>query len=110
MSKSEYPRQPRSSRPPEGSTSVRPPRDYADETGYEMPSGRASGDRTYRESRASKDRFTKNLQYGRYLEVPKGRKSIFSQPNGTMRRGPAVAIAVAIILIALIIVIALWPR
>lgn len=60
-------------------------------------------DGSYRRARASVTQFQKNNRYGQYLEVPKGRRSIFAKQERKRRRQSAIA---ALIVVALLVVIA----
>ena len=46
------------------------------DSGYTVPGGALSG-RAYRRSRAEGQQLRRDLHYGQYLEIPKGRRDIF---------------------------------
>ena len=60
-------------------------------------------DGRYRRARAEITHFQKNNRYGQYLEVPKGRRSIFAKQERSRRRRSALG---AILVVALLAVIA----
>lgn len=56
----------------------------------------------YRRARSEMAQFQKNNRYGQYLEVPKGRRSIFAKRERTRRRRSAIAAIAVFALLALI--------
>lgn len=80
--------------------------DYSHESGYTTRRGSAFSGGGYRRSRADEQRFKKDLKYGQYLEVPKGRRDLFaSQQQQRARTAAIVAVLVAAVLIVALI---LW--
>lgn len=80
--------------------------DYSHESGYTTRRGSAFSGSGYRRSRADEQRFKKDLKYGQYLEVPKGRRDLFaSQRQQRARTAAIVAVLVALVLIVALI---LW--
>lgn len=61
----------------------------------------------YRRSRNNMRSFQRNLQYGQYLEIPKGRRSIFASRERARRRRSVLAL-LAVIFILLIAGMFIW--
>lgn len=59
-------------------------------------------DGRYRRARAEVSQFQKNNRYGQYLEVPKGRRSIFVKRESARRRRSVLAALVVIALLAVV--------
>lgn len=62
--------------------------------------GGVVGDRNYRKARSEITQFQKNNRYGQYLQVPKGRRSIFATQERSRRRRSALAAIVVIGILA----------
>ncbi len=58
------------------------------------------GDRNYRKARSEITQFQKNNRYGQYLQVPKGRRSIFAKQERSRRRKSAIAAIIVIGILA----------
>lgn len=73
---------------------------YSSEKGPQLLSGRG-----YRRSRAEIDTLKKDLQYGQYLSVPKGHRSIFASRERSRRIRSTVTllIVVAVLVIAVLV-------
>ena len=72
---------------------------YTHESDFTADAGRMSG-KGYRRSRSEMKQLKRNLQYGQYLEIPKGRRDIFAKRERASRVKSLLA---AIIVIALVI-------
>ena len=59
-------------------------------------------DGRYRRARAEVSQFQKNNRYGQYLEIPKGRRSIFVKRESARRRRSVLAALVVIALLAVV--------
>lgn len=81
------------------------PIEYEHESNVTVGGG-VLGDRTYRRARSEVSQLKRNSRYGQYLEVPKGRRSIFvKNERGRRRRSTLTAIVVVgILLLAAFIV------
>ena len=75
------------------------PVEYAHESNVTI--GGSIGDRKYRRARSDISQFQKNNRYGQYLEIPKGRRSIFAKRERTRRRQSAIAAIVVIGILAI---------
>ena len=75
------------------------PIEYAHESNVAV--GGMIADRKYRKARADISQFQKNNRYGQYLEIPKGRRSIFAKRERTRRRQSAIAAIVVIGILAI---------
>lgn len=62
--------------------------------------GGVMGDRSYRKARSEITQFQKNNRYGQYLQVPKGRRSIFAKQERSRRRKSALAAIIVILILA----------
>lgn len=92
--------------------SVEPIDDLAqepDEAGYvthdsdfTVPGGAISG-RAYRHSRAEGAQLRRDLHYGQYLEIPKGRRDIFASRERRTRIKTAVALFVVLAVLAVVV-------
>lgn len=60
----------------------------------------------YRRSRADEKRFKKDLRYGQYLSVPKGRRDLFSSKRQMQQRRVTMAL-VAVIAVA-VVALVVW--
>lgn len=73
---------------------------------YTVRGGALSG-RAYRRSRAEGTQLRRNLHYGQYLEIPKGRRDIFASRERSARIKSAVALIVVLAVLA-VVVIVVW--
>ena len=80
-----------------------------DEAGYvthdsdfTVPGGAISG-RAYRRSRAEGAQLRRDLHYGQYLEIPKGRRDIFASRERRTRIKTAVALFVVLAVLAVVV-------
>lgn len=76
------------------------------ESGYTVRGGALSGG-AYRRSRAGGEQLRRNLQYGQYLEIPKGRRDIFASREHKTRIKTAVALLVVLAVLA-VVVFVVW--
>ena len=74
------------------------PIEYAHESNVTV--GGSIGDRKYRKARSEISQFQKNNRYGQYLEIPKGRRSIFAKRERARRRQSAIAAIVVLGILA----------
>ena len=84
--------------------------DYAHESGFTTRRGPVLSGAGYRRSRADEKRFKKDLRYGQYLSVPKGRRDLFSSKRQTQRRRVTMALAAVIALAVVALVVWLVVR
>ena len=63
--------------------------------------------RSYRKSRSEMPQLRRDLHYGQYLEIPKGRRDIFASRERKMRIRSVIAL-VAVIVILAVIVFFVW--
>ena len=75
------------------------PVEYAHESNVTV--GGSIGDRKYRKARSEISQFQKNNRYGQYLEIPKGRRSIFASRERARRRNSVLALFVVVVLLVL---------
>ena len=80
--------------------------DYSHESGYTTRRGSAFSGSGYRRSRADEQRFKKELKYGQYLEVPKGRRDLFASQK--QQRARTAAILAVLVAAALLVALILW--
>lgn len=73
------------------------PVEYAHESNVTI--GGSIGDRKYRRARSDISQFQKNNRYGQYLEIPKGRRSIFASRERARRRRSVLALIAVIALL-----------
>lgn len=95
--------------------SVEPISDFADgdevrgamthDSGYEGKRG--MGGHSYRRSRAEGQQLRRDLHYGQYLEIPKGRRDIFVSRERKSRRRSLIACIVVLVILA-VVVFFLW--
>lgn len=71
----------------------------AHDSGYTSPGGALSG-RAYRRSRAQGAQLRRDLHYGQYLEIPKGRRDIFASRERKTRIKTAIALVVVLAVLA----------
>lgn len=76
------------------------------ESGYTVRGGALSGG-AYRRSRAGSAQLRRDLQYGQYLEIPKGRRDIFASRERNTRIKTAVALVVVLVILA-VVVFVVW--
>lgn len=69
------------------------------ESSYTRRGNPLSG-RAYRRSRAQGEQLRRNLYYGQYLEIPKGRRDIFASRERMSRLRSAIALIVVLALLA----------
>ena len=74
------------------------PIEYAHESNVAV--GGMLGDRKYRRARSEITQFQKNNRYGQYLEIPKGRRSIFAKRERSRRRQGALAAVIVVAILA----------
>lgn len=79
--------------------------DYTHESSYTTRGGLPLSGSGYRRSRNDAARFKKDLKYGQYLEVPKGRRDLFASQRQMRNRRVALAVVLAVVVVVLIIVI-----
>lgn len=82
------------------------PESFAHDSGYTVRGGALSG-RGYRRSRAQGEQLRRDLHYGQYLEIPKGRRDIFVSRERRTRVKTAIALIVVIAVLA-VVVYFLW--
>ena len=75
---------------------------YTHESGYTADAGLMAG-KGYRRSRSEMKQLKRNLQYGQYLEIPKGRRDIFAKRERMTRVKSLLA---AILVLAILAVVA----
>lgn len=63
--------------------------------------------RSYRKSRSEMPQLRRDLHYGQYLEIPKGRRDIFASRERKMRIRSAIAL-IAVIVVLCVIVFFVW--
>lgn len=76
------------------------------DSGYTNPGTPISG-RSYRRSRAQGEQLRRDLHYGQYLEIPKGRRDIFASREKNARIKTAIAL-LALIVVLVLVVFFLW--
>lgn len=69
---------------------------------FTVPGGAISG-RAYRRSRAKGAQLRRDLHYGQYLEIPKGRRDIFASRERRTRIKTAVALFVVLAVLAVVV-------
>ena len=74
----------------------------AHDSGYTMPGGALSG-RAYRRSRAEGAQLRRDLHYGQYLEIPKGRRDIFASRERRTRIKTAIALFAVLAILAIVV-------
>ena len=82
------------------------PAEVAHDSGYTIGGGAFSG-RGYRRSRAEGQQLRRDLHYGQYLEIPKGRRDIFVSRERKTRIKTALAL-MAVLAVLAIVVYFLW--
>lgn len=83
-----------------------PPSDIAHDSGFTTRGGALSG-RAYRRSRAEGQQLRRNLHYGQYLEIPKGRRDIFASRERKTRIKTALAL-LAVLAVLAVVVFFVW--
>ncbi len=74
----------------------------AHDSGYTVPGGALSG-RAYRRSRAEGAQLRRDLHYGQYLEIPKGRRDIFASRERRTRIKTAIALFAVLAVLAVVV-------
>ena len=82
------------------------PAQIAHDSGYTIGGGAFSG-RGYRRSRADGQQLRRDLHYGQYLEIPKGRRDIFVSRERKTRIKTALAL-IAVLAVLAVVVYFLW--
>lgn len=82
------------------------PDTIAHDSGYTVPGGMLTG-RAYRRSRTEGAQLRRDLHYGQYLEIPKGRRDIFATRERKTRIKTAIAL-VAVLAVLAIVVFLVW--
>ena len=72
------------------------------ESGFTVPGSVISG-RSYRRSRAEGAQLRRDLHYGQYLEIPKGRRDIFASRERKTRIKSAIALVVVLAVLAVVV-------
>ncbi len=72
------------------------------DSGYTNPGTPISG-RSYKRSRAQGEQLRRDLHYGQYLEIPKGRRDIFASREKNTRIKTAIALLALIVVLALVV-------
>jgi hypothetical protein len=70
------------------------PSDYTHDSGIAIGGGGPLSGASYRRSRSEMKRLQRDLHYGQYLEIPKGRRSIFASQERARRTKSVIALAV----------------
>ena len=76
------------------------PVEYSHESNIAV--GGMIADRKYRRARSDISQIQKNNRYGQYLEIPKGRRSIFAKRERSRRRKSALAAIVVVGILAIV--------
>lgn len=76
---------------------------YTHDSNIAVSGGAFSGGRAYRKARSRRSSM-QGGQYGQYLEVPKGRRSIFESREKARRRRSIAALAAIILVLGLIVI------
>ncbi len=76
------------------------PIEYSHESNIAV--GGMIADRKYRRARSDISQIQKNNRYGQYLEIPKGRRSIFAKRERSRRRKSALAAIVVVGILAVV--------
>ena len=74
---------------------------YTHESDFTADAGRMSG-KGYRRSRSEMKQLKRNLQYGQYLEIPKGRRDIFAKRERMTRFKSLLAAVVVLAILAVV--------
>lgn len=74
----------------------------AHDSGYTNRGSLVSGG-AYRRSRSDAEKLRRDLHYGQYLEIPKGRRDIFVKRERTTRIKTALALIVVIAVLAIVV-------
>lgn len=72
---------------------------YTHDSSYTIRGSALSG-RAYRRSRAQEQQLRRNLHYGQYLEIPKGRRDIFVSRERKTRVRTFIALVVVLLILA----------
>ena len=76
---------------------------YVSDSDY---SGKGLSDSSYRRSRSGMNQLRRDLHYGQYLQVPKGKKSIFSSRQQAKQRRSAIVMVVIVVILAVLLIFA----
>ena len=76
------------------------------ESDFTVRGGALSGG-AYRRSRAGGEQLRRNLQYGQYLEIPKGRRDIFASRERRTRIRTIVAL-ISLLIVLTVVVLVVW--
>lgn len=76
------------------------PSDYTHDSGIAIGGGGPLSGASYRRSRSEMKRLQRDLHYGQYLEIPKGRRSIFASQERARRTKSVIALAVVVAILA----------
>ncbi len=77
------------------------PSDYTHDSGIAIGGGGPLSGASYRRSRSEMKRLQRDLHYGQYLEIPKGRRSIFASQERARRTKSVIALAVVAAILAI---------
>ena len=77
------------------------PSDYTHDSGIAIGGGGPLSGASYRRSRSEMKRLQRDLHYGQYLEIPKGRRSIFASQERARRTRSVIALAVVVAILAI---------
>lgn len=79
---------------------------YSHDSGYATGGNPLSG-HGYRKSRSEMPQLRRDLKYGQYLEIPKGRRDIFASREKKARTRSVVAL-IAVVIVLVIVVLFVW--
>jgi hypothetical protein len=79
---------------------------YAHDSNFAVGGTTPFAGRQYRRSRSDIDKLQRDSQYGHYLQIPKGKRSIFVSRERTRRRNAMIAVVVIVALIIIMIAFA----
>ena len=77
------------------------PSDSTHDSGIAIGGGGPLSGASYRRSRSEMKRLQRDLHYGQYLEIPKGRRSIFASQERARRTKSVIALAVVAAILAI---------
>lgn len=83
------------------------PSDYTHDSGIAIGGGGPLSGASYRRSRSEMKRLRRDLHYGQYLEIPKGRRSIFASQERARRTKSVITLAIVVAILA-IAAICVW--
>jgi hypothetical protein len=81
--------------------------EYTHDSSYVNHKGSPLASGAYRRSRNEMPQLQKQLHYGQYLEMPKGRRSIFASRE-MQRRHRGIVVAVVVLVVLVLVAIILW--